>query len=249
MTEIHLQADERIDYLAGTALKLIQSREVFSFGIDAVLLAAFPRIPKQGRIVDLCAGNGAVGLLASPYTQAEIIEIELQARLADMATRSIRLNQLTEQMRVIKDDLKNSPKQLAASSVDLIYCNPPYFPAGSASNVSENSYQRLARHEVSAKLTDVVSVSQQLLKPGGHLALVHRPERFFEIIDSLRAAKLQPKRIQFVHPKSNAPANILLIDAIKDGRRGGEIFLPPLVVYDEEGNYTAEVKEIYAFKK
>ena len=245
MAEITLKPTERIDKIADSSVQIIQSKEVFSFGIDAVLLARFPRIPRNGCIVDLCAGNGAVGLFSSEMTNATIIEIELQVRLAEMAMRSVTLNDLDSQMRVINDDLKNALKYIAPSTVDLIFCNPPYFKAGKNTNKNDNEYLRLARHEVTATLNDVISISRQLLKPKGHLAMVHRPERFFEIMDSLRISHLVPKRIQFVYPKANATANLILIDAIKDGAETGETFLPPLIVYGESGAYTKEINEIY----
>ena len=102
-----LKDGERLDQLFSTDVKIIQNREVFSYSIDSVLLSRFPKLPKRGLIVDLCAGNGAVGLFASSYTQASIIAVEIQERLADMAERSIQFNQLSQQMQVIHDDLKN----------------------------------------------------------------------------------------------------------------------------------------------
>lgn len=249
MTEVELKSDERVDYLVREEVKIIQSREVFSFGMDAILLARFPRVPKHGKIVDLCAGNGVVGLFSSLQTEAEIIEIELQERLADMAMRSIVLNNLETRIQVINDDLKNALQHIAPSTTDLIFCNPPYFKVGKKNNKNKNQYLRLARHESTATLIDIVAISRQLLKPGGHFALVYRPERFFELMDVLRQAHLAPKRMRLVYSKINATANLLLVDAIKDGAENGEIFLPPLIVYGEDGEYTKEISEIYYGEK
>lgn len=246
MKTVELNGDERIDEIASSGVKIIQSREVFSFSIDAILLARFPRLPNRGRIVDLCAGNGAVGLFASSRTQANIVELEIQERLADMAKRSIRLNQLTDRMSVITDNLNNALDHLNTSSTDLIFCNPPYFRVDSEeSHTNESEHYTLARHELTTNLDEIFDISKKLLKSNGHIAMVHRPERFFEIVDKMRANNLQPKWIQFVYPKAHQPANILLIDAIKDGKAGGEIFLPPLIVHNEDGSYTAEIDEIY----
>ncbi|MGM9887321.1 MAG: tRNA1(Val) (adenine(37)-N6)-methyltransferase [Lactococcus sp.] len=245
MTKIELQPDERIDEIADSGVQIIQSKEVFSFSIDAILLARFPRLPKKGQIVDLCAGNGAVGLFASSRTKASIIELELQERLAKMAERSISLNGLDEQMSVINDNLNQAMKYFSNSSTDLIFCNPPYFKVGEDSHLNESQHYTLARHELATNLDEIFEISKKLLKSNGHLAMVHRPERFFEIVDKMRANNLQPKWIQFVYPKADLPANILLIDAIKDGKPGGEIFLPPLIVHHEDGSYTKEIEEIY----
>src|SRR5574337_976884 len=225
-----LNPNERIDQLATNDVKIIQSRDVFSYSIDAVLLSRFPNIPKRGQIVDLCAGNGAVGLFASSSTTATILEVELQERLADMAQRSVALNDL---------------RHVNPSSTDLIFCNPPYFKLDEKSRVNESEHYLLARHELATNLDMICKVSQQLLKTNGHLAMVHRPDRFFEIIETMKKYHLVPKRIQFVYPKANRDANILLIDAIKDGKPGGEKFLPPLIIHKLDGSYTDEVHHIY----
>ncbi|AYG01226.1 tRNA1(Val) (adenine(37)-N6)-methyltransferase [Lactococcus allomyrinae] len=246
MENVELKENERIDEIASSGVKIIQSREVFSFSIDAILLARFPRLPSRGQIVDICAGNGAVGLFASSKTKANIIEVEIQERLADMAQRSIELNDLTSRMSVITDNLNNTTKYLNTSSTDLIFCNPPYFKIDSEdSHINESHHYTLARHELTTNLDEIFDTGKKLLKSNGHIAMVHRPERFLEIVDKMRANNLQPKWIQFVYPKANQPANILLIDAIKDGRAGGEIFLPPLVIHNEDGSYTKEIDEIY----
>ncbi|MFC4652878.1 tRNA1(Val) (adenine(37)-N6)-methyltransferase [Lactococcus nasutitermitis] len=245
MSEIKLNSDERIDEIAGSEIKIIQSREVFSFGIDAVLLARFPRLPKRGQIIDMCAGNGAVGLFASGRTQANIVEIELQERLANMTERSVKLNDLTDQVTVINDNLNNALNYLHPSSTDLIFCNPPYFKVDKSSHINGNYHYTLARHELMTNLDEIFEMSKKLLKSNGRLAMVHRPERFLEVVDKMRENNLQPKRIQFVYPKVDQPANILLIEAIKDGKIGGEVFLPPLIVHKLDGTYTDEVKQIY----
>ncbi|GFH43065.1 hypothetical protein Hs30E_16160 [Lactococcus hodotermopsidis] len=196
-------------------------------------------------IVDLCAGNGAVGLFASASTAADIVEIEIQDRLADMARRSVQLNELDQQVRVINDDLANTLNYLKPSSADLIFCNPPYFKLDEKSRVNESEHYLLARHEIATNLNDICRVSQQLLKTNGHLAMVHRPDRFFEITETMKKYNLMPKRIRFVYPKADKEANILLIDAIKDGKTGGEKFLPPLILHHADGTYTDEVGKIY----
>lgn len=243
--KIELLAGERIDQMGASDVNIIQSREVFSFSIDAILLARFPRLPQKGLIVDMCAGNGAVGLFASQSTSAKIVEIELQERLAEMTERSIQLNGLENQMSVVTDNLNQSLKYLSPSSTDLIFCNPPYFKLAKGSRINESKHYTLARHELTTNLDEICATAQKILKTNGRIAMVHRPDRFLEIVDKMREYKLQPKRIQFVYPKVGAPANILLIEAIKDGKIGGETFLPPLIVHHANGSYTEEVNEIY----
>lgn len=175
-----------------TDVKIIQNKEVFSYSIDSVLLSRFPKIPSRGLIVDLCSGNGAVGLFAATRTKAKIIEVELQERLADMAQRSIQLNDLTNQVSMIRDDLKNLLDHVPRSKVDLILCNPPYFKAAETSKKNLSEHYLLARHEIATNLEEICKISQQVLKTNGRLAMVHRPDRFLEIIDTFKNTNWLP---------------------------------------------------------
>ena len=249
MTNPILKDGERIDQLFSTDVKIIQNKEVFSYSIDSVLLSRFPKIPKKGLIVDLCSGNGAVGLFASTRTEAPITLVELQERLADMAKRSVTLNQLEDQVTVVNDDLKNLLDHAPRSQVDLILCNPPYFKATETSKKNLSEHYLLARHEITTNLEEIFQVARHALKSNGRIAMVHRPDRFLDIIDTMRQYNLAPKRIQFIYPKIGREANMLLIEAIKDGSTDGLKILPPLFVHKENGDYTDEIYEIYFGKK
>lgn len=233
---------ERIDQLFADDIQIIQSKEVFSFSIDAVLLANFPLFPKNGLIVDLCAGNGAVGLFASRKTNASIMQIELQERLADMGKRSIQLNQLEDQMTMLELDLKLATTAVKPDSVDLVLCNPPYFKELPTSQKNPNPHLAIARHEIHTTLDEVVAVSAKLLKTNGRLAMVHRPDRFLDILHAMESANIAPKRVRFVYPKVGKEANTLLIEGIKQGKKDGFRVLPPLFTYDEQNNYLPEMK-------
>ena len=241
---LQLQDHERIDQLYAEDIKIIQSSQVFSFSLDAVLLANFPKIPKRGSIVDLCSGNGAVGLFVSRKTDAHIYQVELQEKLADMAQRSIELNQLEEQMTVFQADLKDSLQHLPHDSVDLLLCNPPYFKNVPTGTKNPNPHLAIARHELHTNLDEVFEISSRLLKMNGHLALVHRPDRFLDILNTMQKYRLAPKRAQFIYPKEGKEANILLIEAIKDGKTDGFKVSPPIMTYDENGEYTPIIKEM-----
>lgn len=245
MTNQILKGKERVDQLFSTDVKIIQNKEVFSYSVDSVLLSRFPKIPKKGLIVDLCSGNGAVGLFASTKTEAKIVEVEIQERLADMAKRSIALNELEHQVTMVNDDLDHLLDHVPRSQVDLILCNPPYFKSTETSKKNISEHYLLARHEITTNLDDICKISQQALKTNGKLAMVHRPDRFLEILDTFRKYKIAPKRIQFVYPKQDKEANMLLIEGIKDGSEDGLKILPPLIVHKDNGDYTDEIFEIY----
>ncbi len=239
-----LQDDERLDYLLAEGLRIIQSPSAFSFSLDAVLLAKFAYVPiRSGKIVDLCAGNGAIPLFLSGRTNAQITAVELQERLANMAERSVRYNELENQIQIVNDDVIGIASRLGYEKYDTVTCNPPYFPAHEASEKNLLEHVKIARHEIRLTLDQAVQSASELLKQGGKAAFVHRPGRLLDIVTAMRANRLEPKRIRFVYPKEGKEANTLLIEGIKDGKPDLKI-LPPLYVYGADGNYTDEVRQL-----
>lgn len=241
-----LKEDERIDQLMRYGLDIIQSPSVFSFSLDAILLGEFAAVPRHNRakIVDLCSGNGVVPLILSQKTESPITGIELQERLADMAERSVRMNQLDGQIHMIQGDLANTYQWIPKDTVDVVTCNPPYFPATEKSFKNPNQHLAIARHELHTNLEEVMQITSGLLKMNGKAYFVHRPDRLLEILDAMRRNRLAPKKIQLVYPKRDREANVLLIEGIKDGKETGFKVLPPLFVYDEENNYLPEVRRL-----
>lgn len=241
---VHLQDDERLDYLLAEDLRIIQSPSVFSFSLDAVLLARFVWVPIQkGKLVDLCSGNGVIPLFLSARTKGSITGVEIQERLYDMAVRSIEYNGLEGRLKMVHGDIKEAPQELGFEKYDVVTCNPPYFPTPSREEINRNEHLAIARHEILCSLEDAIKASSQLVKQGGKVAFVHRPGRLIDLIELMRKYRLEPKRIQFVYPKAGKEANTLLIEAIKDGSPDLKI-LEPLIVYDAHNEYTPVIKEI-----
>lgn len=236
-----LLPSERVDYIFDTELKIIQSQEVFSFSLDAVLLARFVYVPIQkGRIMDLCTGNGAIPFLLTKRTKGELTGMELQSRLFDMAVRSAAMNDLSERVDFVLGDVKEAVARFGKGQFDIVTCNPPYFPSHQTSDQNINPHLAAARHELHITLKEVIEIASDLLKPKGKVALVHRPERLAEIITMMRTCRIEPKRMQFVYPKSGKHANMVLIEGTKQGKEGMKV-LPPIIVYDENGQYTKDV--------
>ena len=239
-----LKDDERLDYLLGEPLRIIQSPSVFSFSLDAVLLAKFVYVPIQkGNLVDLCAGNGVIPLLLSSRTKGHIHGVEIQERLHDMAVRSVQYNNLSEQITMHHEDLNKILPVLGHDKYDVVTCNPPYFLTPAKEIQNDNMHYAIARHEIMCTLEDVVRVSSQLLKQGGKAAFVHRPGRLLDILTLMRKYRIEPKRLQFVYPKAGREANTILVEGIKGGSPDLKL-LPPLVVYKDNNEYTEELKEI-----
>jgi tRNA1(Val) A37 N6-methylase TrmN6 len=239
---------ERVDDLLTDDLKIIQSDEVFSFSLDAVLLARFCSVPARGMIVDLCTGNGVIPLLLTTRSpKVSITGVEIQERLADMASRNVSMNRLESRIHIALGDLKDYHRTAGHGEFDLVTVNPPYLPALSGEHKG-NAYIAAARHELHATLADVTAASARLVRSGGKVAMVHRPSRLAEIISELRAAKLEPKRIRFVHPKRDQEANIVLVEAMKDGKPELRL-LPPLIVHEADGSYTQELLDVFYGRK
>lgn len=239
-----VQLGERLDDLLGRPGKIIQSDDVFSFSLDAVLLAEFVWVPiQQGKLVDLCAGTGAIPLFLSYRTKGTVTGVEIQSRLVDMANRSIEVNGLEERLHIVEGDVKSAAALLGHSRYDVVTCNPPYFLANETSLRNQNEHHTIARHEVLCTLEDCIRSASQLVKPGGKVAFVHRPERLLDILTLMRAYRIEPKRMQLVYPKGGRDANTLLIEGAKDGKPGLTI-LPPFIVYEEDDTYTKAMRDI-----
>lgn len=240
-----LYDDERIDYLLhDESIKIIQSPTIFSYSLDAVLLAHFAYMPiNKGNILDLCTGNGAVPLLLSQRTYGNIVGLEIQERLAEMAKRSIELNELSEKISIVQGDLTKRQAALQQSFYDVVTCNPPYFATTHMRQYNLNEHLTIARHEVCCTLEQVVQACKLYVKPGGKTAIVHRPERIVDLLTLFRTYAIEPKRMRLVYPKRGKEANIVLLEGIRDGKVGLKM-LPPLYIYEENGEYTEEARNI-----
>ena len=244
-----IHANERIDDLQLHGLRLIQNPDWFCFGVDAVLLAnyASQSIKKDTDVLDLCTGNGIIPLLLSVKSGAkQIYGIEIQEPVLDMALRSVKLNRLEEKVHLFCDDLKNAVTLFGKSRFDHITCNPPYKENGGGL-ICKDDIITLARHEILCTLEDIFIVSEQLLKPGGKLTLVHRPERLADLISYMRKYHIEPKRLRFVHPAPEKTANMILLEGTRQGRP--KLFLdPPLYIYKAPNQYSDEINQIYERK-
>lgn len=240
-----LYDDERIDYLiSNEKIQIIQSPTIFSYSLDAVLLAYFTYVPiNKGNILDLCTGNGVIPFLLSQKTKGQIVGLEIQSRLVNMARRSVLLNDLQERINIVEGDLKEEQPNLKQSNYEVVTCNPPYFTTPQKTEHNHNEFLTIARHEVCCTLEDVVKACKLYVKPGGKVSIVHRPERLVDMITLFRKYRIEPKRVQFVYSKMANEANTLLIEGIRDGKPGLKI-LPPLYIYNDDGTYTKKAREI-----
>lgn len=247
--ELQLKENERIDDLEYKGLKIIQNTEGFCFGIDAVLLSDFAKeIRNNSKVLDLGTGTGILSILLTAKTNLEkIYGIEIQENVADMARRSVILNELENKIEIINKNIKELEEIFERNSFDSIVTNPPYKKLETGkTNEKENKF--ISRHEVTANLEDFIKISFDLLKDKGSLYMVHRPERLAEIIYILKKHKLEPKKIRFVHSNCEQEPKLVLIKAVKNAKEFLKVERP-LFIYNKEGEYTDEILEIYHKKR
>lgn len=243
---IKLLPNERIDELQRNGYRIIQNEKKFCFGMDAVLLSGFARAGKGERALDLGTGTGIIPILMEAKTEGESFTgLEIQEEMAEMAARSVKLNGLEEKVSIIQGDLKEASKRFGKASFDVVTCNPPYMNQNHGLK-NPDEPKAIARHELLCSFEDVAREAAALLKSGGRLYLVHRPHRLTEIFETLRAHKLEPKRMKFVHPFADAEANMVLIEAFRGGRPQMRVEAP-VIVYEKPGVYTNEIYEIYGY--
>ncbi|NFE21105.1 tRNA1(Val) (adenine(37)-N6)-methyltransferase [Clostridium botulinum] len=242
-----IKEDETLDDLQLKGIYVIQKKQAFRFGIDAVLLANFPTIKNGAKVVDLCSGTGIIPFILAGKTNASnIIGIEIQKEIADMAKRSIKYNNLQEKVRFIEGDLKNLKLLKDIEKVDVVTVNPPYKTQGTGI-ININDKNAISRHEICCTLDDVVKAAKVLLKDKGKLYMIHRPDRIVDIMNVMRKYYIEPKLIRTIHPAVDKPPSMILIE----GQKNGGKFLKwdrPLYIYDENNKYTNEVKRIYGME-
>lgn len=243
---INLKEKERLDELQRNGYKIIQNPEKFCFGMDAVLLSGFVRAGEGDRVLDLGTGTGIIPILMEAKTRAaHLTGLEIQEESADMAMRSVALNNLQDKIAIVQGDLKEAGTLFGAASFDVVTCNPPYMTSNHGLQ-NPGEPKAIARHEILCTLEDVVSQAAGLLKPGGNFFMVHRPFRLAEIMVLLHEYKLEPKRMQLVYPYLDKEPNMVLIEANRGGRPRITVE-KPLIVYKEPGVYMPEIYDIYGY--
>ena len=241
---IKIKENERVDCLQRKGYRIIQDPGKFCFGMDAVLLSDFAKANEDDRVLDIGTGTGIIPILMEArYGGSRYTGLEIQEESADMASRSVALNQLEDKISIVTGDIKEAETYFEAASFDVITCNPPYM-IGQHGLANSEEPKAIARHEVKCTLEDIIKKSARLLVPGGKFYMVHRPFRLAEIMTYMSEYKIEPKRMRLVYPYVDKEPNMVLIE----GARGGKSRITvekPLIVYESPGKYTREILDIY----
>ena len=234
---------ERLDDVLGYDLKIYQNSSYFSFSLDSIILANYANIRLRDKnIVDFCTGNGVIPLIISNRTKNNIVGVEIQEKLAELATKSVNYNKLDDRITIVNEDVKEfSRKHL--NEFDLVLCNPPYFKIEDKSSFNESYEKKIARHEVLFNLEDLCESCKKVLKDNGNLCIVHRTDRLMEILETFRKHNIEPKRIRFVYENISKESTLVLIEAQKCGSVGLKVE-SPIILYNLDGSMTDEYKNI-----
>lgn len=240
--DVMIKENERIDDLQYKGLRLIQNPELFCFGMDAVLLANYAKAVAGDTIVDLCTGNGVIPILMSAKTNAaKLIGVEIQKESAELADRSVRLNDLSGKVEILNEDIRRFNDFFPKGSVDVVTCNPPYMIEDHGLR-NDADAKTIARHEIMCTLEDVIGTASAILKTGGMFYMVHRPFRLTEIMITLQKYKLEPKRMRLVYPYVDKEPTMVLIEAKRDAKPRITVE-KPFIIYERPGVYTEQMRE------
>lgn len=244
--DIELRPGERIDDLQRCGYGIIQNKDGFCFGMDAVLLSSFAQAKKGEKVLDLGTGTGILPILMEAKTEGEhFTGLEIQKTSVDMAQRSVKYNDLESKVSIVEGDIKEAASIFGKASFDVVTSNPPYM-TGQHGLVNPKLPKAIARHEVLCTLEDVISQAAAVLKENGRFYMVHRPFRLAEIMTLMVKYRLEPKRMQMVHPFVDREPNMVLMEGLKGGRSRITVERP-IIVYKEPGVYTDEIYDIYGY--
>ena len=236
--------DDELCELFDGRLKLFQKQQGYRFSVDAIVLADFARERAAGTVIDLGTGSGILAVLLS-RTEAvrEIVGIEVQEDLAALAEKNICYNECADRVTIIRADIRELKEKFSAAGFDAVISNPPFYPVKSGL-LNEDSGKAVSRHELHGTLADFISISAYLLMRGGVFLTIYPCSRINDLMEEMRKATLEPKTLRFIHPKISEPANLVLAEGIKGAGKQARI-LPPLVLFDADGSYSREAREIF----
>lgn len=223
-------------------LKVKQSKAGYRFSLDAIVLAGHVRPQEGDRILDLGTGCGIVSLILAYQHRIKIYGIEIQKALANIAILNIEENQMKDRVEIIRKDLKELNVEDISGPVNIVVSNPPYRKID-AGRINPDPQKAMAKHEINVDLDDVVKAARRMLLPYGRLVMVYAAQRLTDILTRMRDTGIEPKYFRMIHPDIHSTAKLILIEGIKGGRadmKNG----PPLILYNEDGSYTDEVKHM-----
>lgn len=242
--DVTLLPGERVDDLQLNDLHIIQREDGFRFGMDAVILSDFARVRPHEHVIDMGTGTGILPILLSAQREDAVFSaFELQPQMADMAKRSVQLNELEDRIRILNTDMTEAPLLLGYQCAHMVVSNPPYGKHGSTLKNATDSVS-IARHEDGCGIDEWVKSCAAVLRNMGRLCMVFPAQRLLELADTYRKYRVEPKRMRLVYAKADRAPYLVLLEGMKNAK-SGLLWMPPLIVYEPDGSETAEIDRIY----
>lgn len=235
---ISLEKNERIEDLQCGELKIIQNKDLYTFTSDSVILANYIKLNKNDKVLEIGGGCGVISILLTEKTNCKnFCMFELQASMAKLCDKNIKLNNLNDKINLVCDDIKNFEKYLSLESIDVVFSNPPYMKCDAE---NANNVRDIARHDSKLSIHDLCSCAKKLLKFGGAFYVIYSADRTCELVYELIENNLQPKEMFFTE---NGKGKVLrvVIKAVKGGKSGIKVF-PNLITNDVEGKYLEKLQ-------
>lgn len=230
-------------FIPGTTGTIFADREKFSFSIDSILLTKFCKLKSNKDLIDIGSGTGIIGLRLNYLNDIKnLYLIEIQREMSNLINKTIEKNNL-KNVKLINEDLRELDYFFENSSIDYIVSNPPYKKMGTGI-LNEDENFLISRYEYTLKLEDILNFSYKKLKSNGKIFLIYSMERLVDVISEARLKKLEPKRIRFISSNFNSKPHLFMVELVKNGK--SNLFVEDnLYIYNENGEYTDEIKEIY----
>ncbi|MDR3568049.1 MAG: methyltransferase [Syntrophobacteraceae bacterium] len=229
----------------GGKLIVCQEQKGYRFSLDAVLLAGLTRIDKNDRVLELGTGCGIISLILAyrAKTERKIAAVEIQPELAELARKNVEQNHFGDTIEVHRLDFREGAGVLAAGSFDLVLSNPPYRKPG-AGRVNPDRQKALARHELTATVTDVFEAARRLVPTGGRVAVVYPATRLGHLFCTAFDQGFTPKRLTVIHSFPGEPGRLVHLECRKGG--GEELRIEkPFSIYDAPDRYSEAMRELY----
>jgi len=222
--------DETLDTFFNGKLQITQKKKGYRFSMDAVLLSQFIKIRKNERVMDLGTGCGILPLLLSHTTKAHsFVGVEIQKGLAECAEKNVVLNHLEDRISILMQDFRELKETFRPGSFDVVLSNPPYRKYRTG-RINPSIEKAIARHEIKGTLEDLISIASYLLPHKGRCYMIFPALRTVDLLMALRDGQLEPKRLQFVHPRIGEEAKFILTESIKTS--GVELkLMEPLILH------------------
>lgn len=231
--------DETLDTFYKGRILVLQKKKGYRFSIDAPLLADFIQTKSTDILLELGAGNGIVSLLLSIKPFLHVTALEIQASLACLAKRNVKLNNLERKIAVIEKDLRTFESR---EKFDVVYSNPPYIKKRGG-QLSASLEKSIAKHELKCNILDIMGKTEELLKEVGRAYFIYPARRKNDFLQSAEAHHLKVRALRFIHPREGEAPNLFLTELGFDSFRTR--IIPPLILYNKKGKYTEEVEQIF----